>query len=58
MEETLGELRHARDGFYAEVAQTGYSPGVLVSGYEASPVGGVTDFVKHELGICLHGVDA
>ena len=58
VEEDLGDLRHAGDGLYAEVAEGVYGPGVLEGGDEAAAVGGGGEEVEGELGVGFDGVDA
>ena len=58
MEEVLRELRHAADGFDAEVAEGGNGPGVLVFGHETAAVCWGVHLVQHELSVGFDGVDA
>ena len=58
VEEDLGDLGHAGDGLYGEVAEGVYGPGVLEGGDEAAAVGGGGEEVEGELGVGFDGVDA
>ena len=58
MKQDLRDLRHARYGFYAEVAEGVYSPGILISFDEPQAVGGGCEKIQDELGVCFDRVDA
>jgi len=57
VKENLGDLGHAGDGFYGEVTEAVYGPGVLESGDGTQTVGGVGEEVEEELGVCFYRVD-
>lgn len=58
MEDYLGSLRHAADGFYAEITKGIDGPCVLIGVHEIPAVLGGGEKVEEELRICFYTVDA
>jgi len=58
VKENLRNLGHAGDGFYGEVTEAVYGPGILKGGDGTGAVGGVGEEVEYKLSVCFYGVNA